>query len=66
MFDSLVDAGVDDLHVVVGYQGDRVRDHFGPTYRGRTVTYHTQETQLGSGHALLKCCTKSRAALSYQ
>ena len=54
VFDALIDAGVDDLHVVVGYRGDRVRNHFGPTYRDRTITYHTQETQLGSGHALLQ------------
>jgi glucose-1-phosphate thymidylyltransferase len=54
VFDSLIDAGIDDLHVVVGYQSDRVRNHFGPTYRNRTITYHTQETQLGSGHALLQ------------
>ena len=54
VFDALIDAGIDDLHVVVGYQRDRVRNYFGPTYRDRTVTYHTQETQLGSGHALLQ------------
>lgn len=54
VLDALIDAGIDDLHVVVGYRRDRVRNHFGPTYRDRTVTYHTQETQLGSGHALLQ------------
>ncbi|WP_435065113.1 sugar phosphate nucleotidyltransferase [Halobaculum sp. EA56] len=54
VFDALIDAGIDDLHVVVGYEGERVRDHFGPTYRNRTITYHTQEKQLGSGHALLQ------------
>ncbi len=54
VFDALIDAGVDDLHVVVGYRRDRVRNHFGPTYRDRTITYHTQKTQLGSGHALFQ------------
>lgn len=54
VLDALIDAGIDDLHLVVGYKRDRVRNHFGPTYRGRTVTYHTQQTQLGSGHALLQ------------
>ncbi|SHG38111.1 sugar phosphate nucleotidyltransferase [Halobaculum gomorrense] len=54
VFDALVDAGIDDLHVVVGYEGDRVQDHFGPTYRTRTITYHRQDKQLGSGHALLQ------------
>ncbi|GAA0193380.1 sugar phosphate nucleotidyltransferase [Halobaculum roseum] len=54
VFDALIDAGVDDLHVVVGYEGDRVQNHFGPTYRNRTIKYHTQQKQLGSGHALLQ------------
>jgi len=54
VLDALVDAGIDDLHLVVGYQRDRVQDHVGPTYRGRTVTYHVQEKQLGTGHAVLQ------------
>jgi glucose-1-phosphate thymidylyltransferase len=54
VLDALVDAGVDELHLVVGYQRDRVQDHVGPTYRGRTVTYHVQKNQLGTGHAVLQ------------
>ncbi len=54
VLDALVDAGIDDLHLVVGYKRDRVQNHFGSTYRNRPVTYHTQTKQLGSGHALLQ------------
>jgi glucose-1-phosphate thymidylyltransferase len=54
VLDALVDAGVDDLHLVVGYQRDRVQGYVGPTYRGRTVTYHVQGKQLGTGHAVLQ------------
>ena len=54
VFDALVEAGVDDIVVVVGYKRDRVQNHFGPTYRGVPVTYVTQNKQLGSGHALLQ------------
>jgi glucose-1-phosphate thymidylyltransferase len=54
VFDSLVDAGIDDIHLVVGYKRDRVGEHFGSTYRGVRLTYHTQTRQLGSGHALLQ------------
>ncbi|WP_254272358.1 bifunctional sugar-1-phosphate nucleotidylyltransferase/acetyltransferase [Haloarcula marina] len=54
VFDALVDAGIDELVVVVGYKRDRVQDHFGPTYRDVPITYVTQEKQLGSGHALLQ------------
>jgi len=54
VFDSLVEAGVEELVVVVGYKRDRVQNHFGPTYRDVPVTYVTQDKQLGSGHALLQ------------
>ncbi|MFC6757167.1 MULTISPECIES: bifunctional sugar-1-phosphate nucleotidylyltransferase/acetyltransferase [Haloarcula] len=54
VFDALVEAGVEELVVVVGYKRDRVQDHFGPTYRDVPVTYVTQNKQLGSGHALLQ------------
>jgi glucose-1-phosphate thymidylyltransferase len=52
VFDALVEAGVSTLVLVVGYQEDRIKSHFGPTYRERPITYVTQEKRLGSGHAL--------------
>ena len=54
VLDALIDAGITDIHLVVGYKGNRVRSHFGPTYREVPLTYHTQTNQLGSGHALLQ------------
>lgn len=54
VLDALVEAGVTDLHLVVGYGRDRIQSHVGPTYRDRPVTYHRQEKRLGSGHALLQ------------
>ncbi|WP_435196377.1 sugar phosphate nucleotidyltransferase [Natronomonas sp. EA1] len=54
VLDALVDAGVEELHIVVGYNRTRVQNHFGPTYRDCPITYHTQEKQLGTGHALLQ------------
>ena len=54
VLDALVDTGIEDIHLVVGYKADRVRSHFGPTYRDVELTYHTQTNQLGSGHALLQ------------
>ncbi|MGQ3410676.1 sugar phosphate nucleotidyltransferase [Natrinema sp. LN54] len=53
VFDQLVDAGIDEIVVVVGYRCDRVQSYFGPTYRNVPLTYVTQENQLGTGHALL-------------
>ncbi|MFA9515933.1 sugar phosphate nucleotidyltransferase [Halopenitus sp. H-Gu1] len=54
VLDALVDADVRDIHLIVGYGGDRVRSHVGDEYRGVGVTYHEQTHQLGSGHALLQ------------
>jgi glucose-1-phosphate thymidylyltransferase len=54
VLNALIDAGVDDIHLVVGYQANRVRSHFGSTYREVPITYHNQDNQLGSGHALLQ------------
>ena len=54
VFDALIGAGIERLHVVVGYKRDRVQDHFGPTYRNVPINYVAQDKQLGSGHALLQ------------
>lgn len=54
VLDALIDAGVTDIHLVVGYHANRVRSHFGSTYRDTPITYHTQTNQLGSGHALMQ------------
>ena len=54
VFDALVEAGIEKLVAVVGYKRDRVQDHFGPTYRGVSISYVSQTKQLGSGHALLQ------------
>ncbi|WP_122089250.1 sugar phosphate nucleotidyltransferase [Halalkalicoccus subterraneus] len=53
VLDGLIEAGVSDITVVVGYGRTRVQDHFGPTYRNVPLTYVRQRKQLGSGHALL-------------
>lgn len=53
VFDQLLEAGVTDITVVVGYGHNRVQAHFGPTYGNVPLTYVRQEKQLGSGHALL-------------
>lgn len=54
VFDALIDAGIDRIHVVVGYKHDRVQDHFGSDYRDVPIEYVRQGKQLGSGHALLQ------------
>ncbi|SEH15597.1 glucose-1-phosphate thymidylyltransferase [Natronorubrum sediminis] len=52
VFDALVESGITEIVVVVGYGRNRVQSAFGSTYREVPITYVTQDKQLGSGHAL--------------
>jgi glucose-1-phosphate thymidylyltransferase len=54
VLDALVEAGMEELVLVVGYRGDRVQEYFRPTYRDVPIEYVIQDKQLGSGHALLQ------------
>ncbi len=54
VLDALVEAGAQELVLVVGYRRDRVQEYFGPTYRDVPIEYVIQDKQLGSGHALLQ------------
>ncbi|MEF8808953.1 sugar phosphate nucleotidyltransferase [Natronomonas sp.] len=51
VFEALV-SHVDGYVVVIGYRGDRIRDHYGETYDGRPITYVEQPTQRGLAHAV--------------
>jgi len=50
--DGAVEAGVDELVLVVGYEQNVVREYFGESYRGVPVSYVVQEEQLGTAHAV--------------
>jgi UDP-N-acetylglucosamine diphosphorylase/glucosamine-1-phosphate N-acetyltransferase len=54
VLEALVEAGVEDIVIVVGYRRERVQEYFGSHYRNTPITYVVQEKQLGSGHALLQ------------
>ncbi|WP_135663791.1 bifunctional sugar-1-phosphate nucleotidylyltransferase/acetyltransferase [Halorhabdus rudnickae] len=54
VLDALVETGIEELVLVVGYERDRVQNYFGPSYRDRPITYVRQDKQLGTGHALLE------------
>jgi glucose-1-phosphate thymidylyltransferase len=53
-FDALVDIGVDELVVVVGYRKADIIDRYGDEYRGVPITYVHQREQLGLAHALVQ------------
>ena len=48
------EAGLDSFVLVVGYEADSVRSHFGDGSRlGVEIDYAVQEERLGTGHALM-------------
>jgi len=50
--DAAVEAGIDELVLVIGYEGATVREYFGEEYRGVPVSYARQEEQLGTANAV--------------
>ncbi|MFC4541790.1 bifunctional sugar-1-phosphate nucleotidylyltransferase/acetyltransferase [Halosolutus amylolyticus] len=50
--DAAIDAGADEIVLVVGYEGETVRDYFGTEYRGVPVTYAEQHEQAGTADAV--------------
>jgi glucose-1-phosphate thymidylyltransferase len=54
VFDSLVDLGLDEFVVVVGYFAEQIIERYGDEYREIPITYAHQREQLGLAHALLQ------------
>lgn len=54
VLDELIDCGFSDIRLVVGHRRTRIQSYFGPTYRDVDLSYHTQDKQLGTGHALMQ------------
>ena len=50
--DAAVEAGADSLVVVVGYEGERIREYVGDTWQGVPVTYAEQPDQRGTADAV--------------
>jgi dTDP-glucose pyrophosphorylase len=54
VFKRAVNAGVDELVVIVGYEAAQIVDRFGDAFAGVPITYVHQREQLGLGHAVLQ------------
>jgi UDP-N-acetylglucosamine diphosphorylase / glucose-1-phosphate thymidylyltransferase / UDP-N-acetylgalactosamine diphosphorylase / glucosamine-1-phosphate N-acetyltransferase / galactosamine-1-phosphate N-acetyltransferase len=50
--DAAVDAGADEVILVIGYEAETVREYFGEEYRGVPISYAVQEEQAGTAHAV--------------
>ncbi|WP_435102486.1 sugar phosphate nucleotidyltransferase [Halarchaeum sp. P4] len=56
--EALVEAGVDEIVLVVGYRRERIQNHFGDGAQWDVdIEYVVQEQQLGTGHALLQAAS---------
>jgi len=54
VFGTLVDLGVSEIVVVVGYRGEAIREHYGDRFADTPLTYARQDERLGLAHALLQ------------
>ncbi len=43
---------IDELHIVVGYLGEQIRNYFGDSFRGKKIFYYTQEVAGGTWPAM--------------
>lgn len=63
VLDACRDAGVDQIHVVVGHEKERVIEAFSGDRRASSdpeITWTVQEAQKGTGHAVM-CCREELA-----
>ncbi|MFP8956943.1 UTP--glucose-1-phosphate uridylyltransferase AglF [Natrialbaceae archaeon A-CW3] len=54
VFDNLLEIGVTELIVVVGYMKEKIIERYGDAYEGVPITYAHQREQLGLAHAILQ------------
>ena len=54
VFDNLIEIGIDEFVVVVGYLQEKIIEKYGDEYREIPITYTHQREQLGLAHALLQ------------
>jgi len=54
VFDNLIDIGVDEFVVVVGYKKEKIIERYEDEYEGVPITYAHQREQKGLAHALLQ------------
>ena len=53
--EAVIEAGIDDIVLVVGYRRERIQSYFGDGDAwGVDIEYAVQEKQLGTGHAVLQ------------
>lgn len=54
VFETALEAGADELVVIVGYEAGRIVDRFGDVFEGVPITYVHQRERKGLAHAVLR------------
>lgn len=52
-FETVIDLGIEEAVVVVGYEGDEITDRYGDSYRDLALEYASQPERTGLAHAVL-------------
>lgn len=52
ILDLAIDAGAEEVVLLLGHQSSTISDHFGAVYRGSPVRYVVEDTPLGTGGAI--------------
>ncbi len=52
VFETLADLPVDEIVVVIGYEGEMIRDHFGDSFGSLPLSYVEQPERRGLAHAV--------------
>ncbi len=53
VLDKLVDAGLREIILSVGYRAETIKDHFGSSYRSVALRYSVEQFSLGTGGAIV-------------
>lgn len=53
ILDAIVDAGLEKIGILIGYEGRQIAEKYGGEYRGAKIDYVYQKERKGTGHAVL-------------
>jgi len=51
---DILPSEIDEIIIVVGHLGNKIREYFGNSYKGRKITFINQGKPLGTAHALFE------------